>query len=779
VPLNYHLTTFNDPKPVALAGGQDYVEADFGYLPPSSISGYVYSDANNNGTKDVNEVGIFNASVTLKGVDYLNQNVELHKQTDSNGYYSFSDLLPSNGDGYTVTEDFTPPPYLDGRDAAGTVNNVTVGSAGNDIISAIKLNAGNDSINNNFGELLPGRITGFVYVDVSANGIKDLGESGINSVTLTLTGTNDLGPYTSLTTTNSSGFYSFGNLRPGTYQVRETQPTSPVPYKDGLDTKDNLTPISGSKTTDVISGITIVAGQTDDQNNFGELLPATVSGYVYIDVNNNGHKAGTGETGIGGVNVTLIGINDLGNSVSLTTTTGADGLYSFGNLRPSSAAGYTVTETQMPPAPPYYVDGKDTKEDDGINSPVISGSGNYGPNSDVIPGIVVGSGGSSANNNFGELLAVSVSGNVYVDSNNDGVKDSGEAGIGGVLITLTGTDYAGGNVSVTTTTDGNTGAYSFTGLRPSNLIGYTVTETTQPVQYADGKDTAGIVNNVTVGTAGNEFISGIELTTGGLASINNNFGERLGTISGAIYNDTATPGVIGGVTLTSGTGVVNYSFHLATTNAAPQGTADPMTLTTSDANSKTESPLAIDLNGNGIQTVALADSTGTFDLLGDGSKVNSTWLSSGDGFLAVDKNGNGNIDNISELFGGLSKSDGFADLESYDSNGDGQVDLNDHDFANLKIWLDANSNHQTDSGELRSLTDAGVVSLNVNFTEQPFYDAQGNLYLQTSNASLSDGSAVNMSNIYFNVSVADAVAAAGIEVVNLATLVSNDPVWMA
>ena len=188
-------------------------------------------------------------------------------------------------------------------------------------------------------------------------------------------------------------------------------------------------------------------------------------------------------------------------------------------------------------------------------------------------------------------------------------------------------------------------------------------------------------------------------------------------------------------------------------------------------------PIVIDLNGNGVQTVARANSIGQFDLLGNGKAIDSGWLSQDDGFLAIDANGNGNIDDISELFGGQNKGDGFAKLANFDSNADGLIDFNDIDFASLKIWQDANGNHQTDAGELMSLTDAGVVSLNVGFTELPFLDAQGNLHLERSVATMSDGSSADMTDVYFNISAEDA-ASTGVEVGSLAQLLGNDPLWM-
>src|SRR5205823_13044677 len=100
----------------------------------------------------------------------------------------------------------------------------------------------------------------------------------------------------------------------------------------------------------------------------------------------------------------------------------------------------------------------------------------------------------------------SISGAVYADLNNNGVKEPGELGIAGVLVTLTGTDNLGHAVVLTATTDGN-GNYSFTGLSAGN---YTLTET-QPYGYDDGLDSLGTVNGAANGTAGNDVFGNIFL----------------------------------------------------------------------------------------------------------------------------------------------------------------------------------------------------------------------------------------------------------------------------
>jgi hypothetical protein len=80
----------------------------------------------------------------------------------------------------------------------------------------------------------PATIEGYVYVDQNKNGIKESGERPIANVVLTLTGNDFTGAAVTKTTlTDALGHYKFDNLKPGTYEVKETHP---LPYKDGLDT---------------------------------------------------------------------------------------------------------------------------------------------------------------------------------------------------------------------------------------------------------------------------------------------------------------------------------------------------------------------------------------------------------------------------------------------------------------------------------------------------------------------------------------------------------------
>lgn len=126
------------------------------------------------------------------------------------------------------------------------------------------------------------------------------------------------------------------------------------------------------------------------------------------------------------------------------------------------------------------------------------------------------------------------------------------------------------------------------------------------------------------------------------------------------------------------------------------------------------SPIALDLDGDGIERVPLASSTAFFDLDKDGFREKTEWISGDDGFLAVDSNNNGRIDDLGELFGDDIHANGFAKLATYDSNGDGVISASDAVFAQLRIWRDVNGNGLTEEGELTTLGEEGVHSISTS-----------------------------------------------------------------
>ena len=204
----------------------------------STLTGFVYQDLNNNGVKNSGDPGIQNTTVTLTGTDFLGNPVNIATTTTSSGQYTFASLLPSNSSGYTVTET-QPPSFLNGQETPPTSSNFsgTIG-AGSSVGSTVQYSdvysgvvIGPESMltgsNYNFGELPPAVISGSVYVDANDDATKSPGDPPIGGVLLTLTGTNDLGQVITLTTTDSSGSYSFTGLaRAATRSPRRNQPAS-------------------------------------------------------------------------------------------------------------------------------------------------------------------------------------------------------------------------------------------------------------------------------------------------------------------------------------------------------------------------------------------------------------------------------------------------------------------------------------------------------------------------------------------------------------------------
>lgn len=95
-----------------------------------------------------------------------------------------------------------------------------------------------------------------------------------------------------------------------------------------------------------------------------------------------------------------------------------------------------------------------------------------------------------------------------------------------------------------------------------------------------------------------------------------------------------------------------------------------------------QDPLVINFSGNAAQ---LTTDKFSFDLDADGAADRISFVKSGSGFLALDKNGDGVINNGSELFG-LATGDGFAELAAYDDDGNRWIDEGDAVFDRLRIW---------------------------------------------------------------------------------------------
>ncbi len=170
-------------------------------------------------------------------------------------------------------------------------------------------------------------------------------------------------------------------------------------------------------------------------------------------------------------------------------------------------------------------------------------------------------------------------------------------------------------------------------------------------------------------------------------------------------------------------------------------------------------PLVIDFSENETTSdegLVNADDGVYFDLDNNGFAEKTAWINENKGFLAYDRNGNGIIDNGSELFGdsiilsdGRKSEHGFEALADFDSDKDGDIDKDDAKFKELLVWKDTEKNGRTDAGELHTLEELGIESISLTTENRNHTTDSGTIITDSAVVKRKDGKMLEIAEHWF------------------------------
>ncbi|MDG3005863.1 DUF4114 domain-containing protein [Paludisphaera mucosa] len=301
--------------------------------------------------------------------------------------------------------------------------------------------------------LAPASVCTVVYLDLQDNGKIDPGDPSLPGVSVKLVGADFAGHAVQrFATSGPDGCAEFANVPPGIYSVTATDASGGTLVRGSqIGANGGLASAGG------LSGIVLLPGDRAEGYAIGRVQPATLSGCVFADADRD-RVHDPSEPGIAGVALQLIGVDDLGANVSLSTTSGADGTYTFAGLRPGA---YSILKTQ----PAGYAGGRQSIGSFLGQAHPIGRNGQIG--TDRFNGIQIGSGETGYNYNFAEWTGGATGDPSYARE----IDLQGTSGSDVVTIVLGATSHRVTINGVTSTIDADVSTIvNFSGLGGDDLV---------------------------------------------------------------------------------------------------------------------------------------------------------------------------------------------------------------------------------------------------------------------------------------------------------------------